>query len=377
MFDEKTWLPAVRRVNRPGMRRNEYDLVIDEAVQYNPATRQTRRNPEETGRLEQAPAGALYRIGVRLPEGSYALIERDENFVRSLRLSPGDPVRVTYYPEDQFATILRPQTLALNGLCESCWLALDGECHCAAAPGVRPNPQLQVLGDWTRRNPYVGPDLDQDHDDRRWNDTGSAVMSPPAPPREVTSATRRFHGKASGDIVEQFESDDGKEQVFDLSYLGHVPAISWLSSEPGSAEKQIDVNGELVSFTGFRRLFRGQSCPVLALHVPTNEAIVVRGTVESLKDRCDSRGVLGFSPVVEYIVNAVRGSSKGRYHYVHEFAKDAEPVLVWNDSMSGLVFDRDRTLVGSRRNKSNAGFRKKAVYEVADWFREKGFEGHH
>lgn len=213
------------------------------------------------------------------------------------------------------------------------------------------NPQLQVLGDWTRRNP-------------------AAAVSPN---RATIDALRRFHGKASGDVVSEYVVDDGSDEELELGYLGHVPAISWLSKKVGSASKQIDVNGELVKFHGFRNLFRGQSRPVLALHIPTNEAVIVQGSVESLRDRCDDSGVLGFAPVVEYIVEAQDGSSKGDYHYVHEFEREAEPVLAWNDRIKGLVYDRDRSLVASRRKNAGA---KRAVYEVTDWFHEGELRRH-
>lgn len=217
------------------------------------------------------------------------------------------------------------------------------------------NPQLQVLGDWTRPNPFL-----------RQVETRRNLSASP----NVTSAIQKFHGKSTGDVVMDYTVDDGKDDEIELAYLGHVPAISWLSKKVGSSPKQIDVNGEWVRFNGFRNLFRAtpnQSRPVLALHTPTNEAVIVQGTVASLKDRCDDGGVLGFAPVVEYIVEAVEGSSKGDYHYVHEFEKDAEPVLRWSDEFNGLVYDRDRTLVKSRRRNKGA---KTAVYEVSDWFHE-------
>jgi len=351
VFDETTWLRAVRRVSRPGMRRNEFDLEVDPSVLYNPATRSVRRNPEETGRLYEASPSAAYKIGVAVSSGRYALDQRDENFVTRLRLRSGDPVRVTYYPDDQFATILRDETLAMNGRCAQCWEALDGECQCPRV--VAPNPQLQILGDYTRRNPNNGG-LDS----------------------SVAGALRKFHGKVTGDVVSEYDNDDGGTDVIDLCYLGHVPAIAWLSDQRGSSNKQIDVNGELVRFRGFRKLFRGRSRPILALSVPTNEAVVVQGTVATLGDRCDSRGVLGFSPVVEYIVDAVKGSSKGSYHYVHEFAKDYEPVLRWDEALCGLVYDRDRTLMSSGRMAANPRFNKTAVYEVSDWFHEKDIRRH-
>ena len=195
------------------------------------------------------------------------------------------------------------------------------------------------------------------------------------PDSETTHAIRKFHGTSSGDVVMEYGVDDGSDEEITLAYLGHVPAISWLSKKAGSASKQIDVNGELVRFSGFRTLFRGQSRPILALHTPTNEAVVVQGTVDSLHDRCDHSGVLGFSPVVEYVVEAIEGSTKGDYHYVHEFEKDAEPVLRWSENLGGLVYDRDRTLVASRRQ--NPKFNQKAIYEVGDWFREAGQEDRH
>jgi hypothetical protein len=211
---------------------------------------------------------------------------------------------------------------------------------------ILPNPQLQVLGDWTRRNPVE--------------------TSPPAS-RETLNAVRKFHGAASGELLTEYGVNDDGDDEIELGYLGHVPAISFLSKKVGSAPKQIDVNGELVRFSGFRVLFRGQSRPVLALHIPTNEAVIVQGTVESMRDRCDDSGVLGYAPVVEYIVEEHDGSTKGDFHYVHEFDKDAEPVLRWADNINGLVYDRDRSLVATRRK--NAG-KKKAVYEVTDWFHE-------
>lgn len=212
------------------------------------------------------------------------------------------------------------------------------------------NPQLQTLGDvWTRRNPAAPP-----------------------PARETIDALRQFHGKATGDVVVEYGVNDGSDDEIELGYLGHVPAIAWLSKKTGSATKQIDVNGELVRFHGFRNLFRGQSRPVLALHIPTNEAVIVQGSVESLRSRCDDSGVLGFAPVVEYIVEAKEDSNKGDYHYVHEFEKDAEPVLRWNDKINGLVYDRDRTLVAARRRNGT----KQAIYEVTDWFHEGQIRRH-
>lgn len=350
MFDETTWLRAVRRVSRPGMRRNEIDLEVDSSVLYNPATRRFRRNPEDTGRLQEAPAGAAYRIGVAVPGGRFALERRDEDFVIRLGLRAGDPVRVTFDPEDQFATIQRAKTLAMNGRCDQCWRALDGDCQCQRE--IVSNPQLQILGDYTRRNPAALVDAN------------------------TAGALKRFHGKVTGDVISEYDNADGGDDVIDLAYLGHCPAIAWLSDERGSANKQIDVNGELVRFRGFRKLFRGRSRPILTLSVPTNEAVLVQGTVESLRDRCDSRGVLGFSPVVEYIVDAVKNSSKGSYHYVHEFAKDYEPVLRWDDALCGLVYDRDRTLMSSGRKAANPRFNKTAVYEVSDWFHEKDIRRH-
>lgn len=224
------------------------------------------------------------------------------------------------------------------------------------------NPQLQVLGDYTRRNPLTQPVTRRN--------------LAPTPDGELTSAIKKFHGTSSGDVVAEYAVDDGNNEEISLAYLGHVPAVAWLSKKVGSSPKQIDVNGELVRFDGFRNLFRGQSRPVLALHTPTNEAVIVQGTVDSLKDRCDSSGVLGFAPVVEYIVEAVEGSTKGDYHYVHEFEKDAEPVLRWDDTINGLVYDRDRTLVASRRKNPKKPIRKHAVYEITDWFHEGQIRRH-
>jgi hypothetical protein len=189
-----------------------------------------------------------------------------------------------------------------------------------------------------------------------------------------------FHGASDGSLLSEYSVDDGGSDVIELAYLGHVPAISMLSEEVGSAKKQIDVNGELVRFSGFRWLFRGKSRPILALHVPSGEAVVVQGTVDSLHDRCDSRGVLGLAPVVEYIVEAHEGSSKGEYHYVHEFAKDHEPVLRWSEELSGLVYDKDRTLMRPAKKSlataANPTFNKTAVYDVGEWFEETGLRKH-
>lgn len=257
----------------------------------------------------------------------------DETWLRAVRMvsRPGSPGEFDVKVDDRF--VFNPR---------------EGWRRRGVGRPVTSNPQLQVLGDYTRRNPV----------ETRRNSGASG---------ETLSAIRKFHGSSSGDLVCEYGTDDGDDEVFDLGYLGHVPAISWLSQKTGSAPKQIDVNGELVRFRGFRNLFRGQSRPVLALHIPTNEAVIVQGTVESLRSRCDDSGVLGFAPVVEYIVEDHKGSSKGDYHYVHEFDKDAEPVLRWDDRFNGLVYDRDRSLVASRRK--NEG-KKQAVYEVSDWFHE-------
>lgn len=217
------------------------------------------------------------------------------------------------------------------------------------------NPQLQVLGDY-RRNPAVE-----------------------APQRAVSTALQKFHGKSDGDVVAEFEVNDGSDEEIQLAYLGHVPAVSWLvdqgakrnrsrksKNESSAGNKQIDVDGEIVKFFGNRHMFRGSSQPILALRIPTNEAVIVQGSVDSLRDCCDSDGIFGLSPVVEYIVEALKGSSKKDHHYVHEFEPGLEPVLRWDDSVNGLVFDRNRTLVRNCANQT-----KRAVYVVEDWFHEK------
>lgn len=235
--------------------------------------------------------------------------------------------------------------------------------HVMGGRRIVDNPQLQVLGDM-RRNPG------------RRNDQSE-------PSRPVSGALQKFHGKSDGDIVAEFEINDGSDDEIQLAYLGHVPAVSWLE-EPGAkrnkkrksrndtlGDHEIDVDGELVKFHGNRVLFRGRSQPILALRIPTNEAVIVQGSVDSLRDQCDADGIFGYSPVVEYIVEALKGSSKGDSHYVHEFEKDLEPVLRWDDSVNGLVFDRNRSLITGKRNSG-----KRAIYEVTDWFHEKGVSQH-
>lgn len=225
---------------------------------------------------------------------------------------------------------------------------------------MRSNPQLQVIGDY-RRNPAVSNDK---------------------PSGGVANALKKFHGKSDGEVVAEFKVDDGNDEVVQLGYLGHVPAISWLVDEnsrkrnksrgqPAPGHKEIEVDGELVKFFGNRVLFRGDSQPILALRIPTNEAVIVQGSIDRLRDCCDSDGIFGLSPVVEYVVTAQKGSSKKSHHYVHEFEPGAEPVLRWDESVNGLVFDRNRTLVRDQSSKI-----ARAVYEVTDWFHEKGVSRH-
>ncbi len=350
MIDDRTWLKAVKRVTRPGTRRNGFDLEIDDRFVYNPAAHRWVRNPQPIARgacgftadeehdikhlMRRVHDGVLSRACVQ------AELDRAIDRFQTAGGSESD-VKVLSHVL-RFGQFIRDDQI----------VSVDGN---GDDRPIVSNPQLQVLGDYgTRRNPLFnagGP---------------TAVVARPETPRAV----KKFHGTSSGGVVSEYSVEDGDDDVIELAYLGHVPAVSLLSDEPGSAKKQVDVNGEKVRFSGFRWLFRGKSRPILALHVPTNQAVVVQGTVETLHDRCDSRGVMGFAPMVEYIVEEVDGSSKGEYHYVHTFEGSAEPVLRWSEEVNGLMYDKDRTLMQPAETRKNPRFNKRAVYSVDEWFEE-------
>lgn len=183
----------------------------------------------------------------------------------------------------------------------------------------------------------------------------------PKPSRRLRKAIESFHGQSRGNVLETFEIDDGDDAVVDLGYLGHVPFVSWVDAD-GDA-RRIEVEGEFIKFRGNRIPFKVSHRPLLGLVESSNEAVLVQGGIETLREHCDDRGVLGFAPAVEYVVKDAPGSTKGSHHYVHEFAKGFEPVLRWEDSIGGFVYDKDRTLMGPVDNPV-------AVYEVSDWFHE-------
>lgn len=247
--------------------------------------------------------------------------------------------------------------------CPRCGFAYDGRTGrafvqgehcpgCADLRGAKSNPQLQLLG-----NP-------------RRNEALATVRSP----EEVDRAVNKFHGASTGRLVHQYTVDDGEpgQTEIDLAYLGDVPAVSWFSGVSGSRKHSIEVEGEKVEFNGFRTLFRGESMPILALwidrSVPVNDrlAVMVGGNVERLRDQCDSNGVLGAAPVVEYVVEKLANSNKAKDWFVHQFEPNAEPVLRWNDGINGLVYERDRSVAGAKLNPPGG----RAVYKVTDWFHE-------
>lgn len=248
--------------------------------------------------------------------------------------------------------------------CPRCGFAYDGRTgrafiagepcpSCSETRDARSNPQLQLLGN-PRRN------------------LGSATLRPP---EEVDRAVNKFHGASTGQLLDQYVVEDGEpgQQVIDLAYLGDVPAISWLSRRSGSREHSIKVEDEDVRFHGFRTIFRSKSSmPTLALwidrSVPVNDrlAVIVGDGVERLRDECDSDGVLGIAPIVEYVVEKLKRSNKAKDWFVHQFEPGAEPVLRWNEGINGLVYERDRKIAGNRTNPPGG----RAVYKVTDWFHE-------
>jgi len=212
--------------------------------------------------------------------------------------------------------------------------------------GFRRNPQLQVLGD-TRRN----------------------KGRPPSPSsRAIDKSIRSFHGSdPRWNEVFHHDTDIGDDRI-DLVYLGHAPAVSWVSGKRGSARHRIKVEDEWISFKGFRPQCGGSRRPVLALRTDTNEAVLVGGFLATLRRHCDHNGVLGYAPAVEYVVDedAIPDSSKETFHYVHEFKQEREPVLRWDDEIGGLVYDKDRTLMDPELSGPEA----EAAYYVEDWFHE-------
>ena len=202
---------------------------------------------------------------------------------------------------------------------------------------VRSNPQLQVLGN------------------------GTDVM-----PERVERSLRKFHGtEPNGTLLRKFSTDDGSDAVIDLGYLGDCPGVAWLSDEKGSSNHDLLVEKSHVRFNGFHRLFHGDQ-PRLdliddpSIHPDEQLACIVGGEVRKLKERCGDNGVLGPAPIVEYTVERIKNSNKAKSHWVHTYDKP-EPILVWNDRVNGLVYERDRSI---------AGLTGISPYCVKDWFED-------
>lgn len=229
--------------------------------------------------------------------------------------------------------------------------------------GTRPlarNAQLQVIGEW----------------DKHLKRNGATA---PEAPKAVLKAVEKFHAtSASGDVVSKFKVNNGMPDI-QLGYLGHVPAISWMDDlegvrGPGKAKKHtLMVEGEEVSFTGWRVLFHGNAMPVLALHPESNQAVIVpdsshpesKKALASILKFCGKKdGILGLPRIVEYVVEKKPKSNKAKNHWVHELDADAEPVLVKDKATGGLLYAKDRkTLIGDIGDPV-------AAYDVKGWFEE-------
>lgn len=198
------------------------------------------------------------------------------------------------------------------------------------------NPQLQVLGN------------------------GTDVM-----PERVEKALRKFHGTApNGTLLRKYATDDGSDAVIDLGYLGDCPGVAWLSDASGSSDHDILVEKSHVRWNGFHRLFHGDQPRVdliddPSIHPDKQLACIVGGEIRKLKERCGENGVLGIAPIVEYTVERLPESTKSENHWCHQFDKDLEPILRWSDEVNGLVYERDRSLMG---------LTGVAPYRVRDWF---------
>lgn len=222
------------------------------------------------------------------------------------------------------------------------------------------NAQLQVIGEWDKHLKRNRPAATQDA------------------PREVLKAVEKFHATdASGDVISKFKINNGMPDI-QLGYLGHVPAISWMDDlegvrGPGKAKRHtLMVEGEEVSFLGWRVLFHGDAMPMLALHVETNQAVIVpdsnhpqsKKALESVLKYCGKDGILGLPRIVEYVVEKKPKSNKAKNHWVHELDADAEPVLVKDKATGGLLYAKDRKALLGEIGKPVA------AYDVKAWFEE-------
>ena len=223
------------------------------------------------------------------------------------------------------------------------------------------NAQLQVIGEW----------------DKHLKRNGAAATK--EAPENVLKAVEKFHAtEATGDIVSEFKVNNGMPDV-KLGYLGHVPSISWMDDlegvrGPGKAKKHtLMVEGEEVSFHGWRVLFKGKAMPMLALHPESNQAVIVpdsrhpesKKALASVLKYCGKKdGILGLARIVEYVVEGKPKSNKAKNHWVHELDVDAEPVLVRDKASGGLLYAKDRQeLIGDIGEPI-------AAYDVKAWFEE-------
>jgi hypothetical protein len=187
-------------------------------------------------------------------------------------------------------------------------------------------------------------------------------------PDHVKRAVKKFHGTETGRLVKEYSTDDGSNTKIDLAYLGDCPAVAWLSNAKGSTNHDIVVEKEHVKFRGFRVTFDDKNVndmPTVCLWVDPNVetkdqlAVLVGGGIARLKKYCGKNGVLGIAPIDEYVVERLPSSKKSDSWYLHQHVKGKEPVLRWSNKVNGLVFERDRSLVG---------LSGKAIYRVSDWF---------
>ncbi len=212
---------------------------------------------------------------------------------------------------------------------------LDAAYRQAREQSVRSNPQLQVLGNGTD-----------------------------AIPERVHKSLKKFHGtEPNGELLRKYKTDDGSDAVIDLGYLGDCPGVAWLSDGAGSSDHDILVEKSHVKWHGFHRLFHGDQPRVdliddPSVHLDKQLACIVGGEIRKLKSLCGKNGVLGVAPIVEYTVERIKGSSKEDAHWVHSYDKP-QPVLVWNNEINGLIYERDRSI---------AGLTGVSPYCVRDWF---------
>jgi hypothetical protein len=154
--------------------------------------------------------------------------------------------------------------------------------------------------------------------------------------QKALSKYKEFHDVSEHRFETEMWIDDGSEDVVHVVFagLGKVPFISWVDNH--GKRITFDVEDEVLDFTGKRVSFGEANMPWLVCDNKTNEALVLGGAVEKLKQYAGPDGVIGYAPAIEYVVDWK--SNKKDSHYVHRFNQDKPPKLVWDSKLGGIRY---------------------------------------